>query len=190
MEIEIRQARIEDAPFVAKGVCMALHTELTDEQLPLVAAICSREDVLYSYRHTLIAWQGDKPVGLCLAYSGEGYHAIRVRTFALFMEANKPGTDKKAFDDDMDLEHAEDETCAGEFYIDSLAVLPEYRRHGIAHKLMLAQIKRGLSQGLAHITLLVDPDNPDAQGLYEQLGFKYESNCYAFGQIFWKWGIA
>ena len=25
--------------------------------------------------------------------------------------------------------------------------------------------------------------------LYSQFGFKYESDCYAFGQNYWKWGL-
>ena len=78
---------------------------------------------------------------------------------------------------------------AGEYYIDSLAVLPEYRRRGIARQLMQAQIEQGRQLGFTHFTLLVDPVNPNAQGLYSQLGFQYESDCYAFGQKFWKWGM-
>lgn len=181
-EIIIREARKEDAAFVARCVCMALHHELSDDELPRVAAICSREDVLYSYQRAIIAWLDEEPVGLCLAYDGEGYHETRVRTFALFAEGQEE-------DNGMDLEHAEDETGPGEYYIDSLAVLPSYRRRGIARLLMKAQIKRGLEKGLAHITLLVDPENPDAQGLYRQLGFEYHSDCYAFGQIYWKWEL-
>lgn len=90
----------------------------------------------------------------------------------------------------MDLAHAEDETCKGEFYIDSLAVLPEYRRMGIGRQLMKAQMEYGLRKGLRHQTLLVDPENPKAQRLYESLGFRYESDCYAFGQTYWKWGVS
>lgn len=181
--IEIRHAQVADASFVARCVCMALHHELSDDELPGVAAICAREDVLYSYRHALIAWLGDEPVGLCLAYDGDGYHDIRVRTFAAFTALHPDD------EDDMDLENAEDETCQGEYYIDSLAVLPPYRRHGYARQLMQAQIALGRQLGHQHITLLVDPENSEAQRLYESLGFRYESDCYAFGQIYWKWSI-
>lgn len=182
-DIEIRPATCADSTFVAQCVCMALHHELSDEERPGVAAICAREDVLYSYRHALIAWVGDVPVGLCLAYDGNGYHDIRVRTFAAFAALHPDD------EDDMDLKNAEDETCQGEYYIDSLAVLPEYRRRGFARQLMQAQIALGRQLGLSHITLLVDPENSEAQRLYESLGFKYESDCYAFGQIYWKWAI-
>ena len=175
----ILPATLADCPFVARCICMALHHEASDDELPYIAQICARPDVLYSYRHALIGWLDDVPVGLCLAYDGDGYHETRLRTFALFAQNNEA----------MDLEHAEDETCAGEFYIDSLAVLPPYRRHGYARQLMQAQMARGRQMGLTHQTLLVDPDNPQAQALYAQLGFSYESDCYAFGQTFLKWGV-
>lgn len=181
--ITIHPATLADATFVARCVCMALHHEPLAEELPGIASICSREDVLYSYRHALIAWVDDEPVGLCLAYDGNNYHAIRLRTFAAFTALHPDE------DDDMDLANAEDETEAGEFYIDSLAVLPAYRRRGIARQLMQAQMQRGRNLGLTHQTLLVDPENPNAQGLYRALGFEYESDCYAFGQIYWKWGV-
>lgn len=186
--IEIRPATIADSLFVARCVCMALHNEPSAEDLPLIASICERDDVLYSYRHALIGWLDGEPVGLCLAYPGDDYHAVRLRTFALFEQlwSDKGEADKN---DDMDLENAEDETGPGEYYIDSLAVLPQYRRRGYARLLMQAQMAHGLRLGYPHQTLLVDPDNPDAQKLYQQLGFTYESDCYAFGQIYWKWGV-
>lgn len=182
-KIIIKPAQLEDCYFVARCVCMALHHEPTAEELPGIARICSREDVLYSYKNALIAWMSGLPVGLCLAYDGNGYHETRVRTFAAFAALHP------SEEDDMDLANAEDETCDGEFYIDSLAVLPEYRRMGIGRQLMKAQMEQGLCMGLHHQTLLVDPDNPNAQRLYESLGFRYESDCYAFGQIYWKWGV-
>lgn len=180
--ITILPATVEDVAFVARCICMALHHEPSDEELHGISAICGRDDVLYSYRHALIAWEGDKAVGLCLAYSGEGYHDVRIRTFAAFAALHPDEEDQ------MDLANAEDETASGEYYIDSLAVLPDFRRRGIARQLMLAQMERGKEMGLAHQTLLVDPENPNAQQLYASLGFAYESDCYAFGQIYWKWG--
>lgn len=179
--MEIRQATIDDALFVAKGVIMALHRDPDEENIELIANICRREDVLYSYRHTLIAFVDDIPVGLCLCYDGKGYHETRIRTFKLFEQ--DPDIDKS---DEMDFEHFEDETHEGEYYIDSLAVLPEYRNRGIAKELMLAQMKKGSEMGLPVATLLVDPENPDAQSLYSKLGFEYQEDIYAFGQIFWK----
>lgn len=174
--MEIRQATINDALFVAKCVSMALHTDMSAEELNHFAEVCRLDDVLYSYRNAIIAEIDNVPAGLCLAYDGNNYHEIRVRTFAHFPELSEK----------MDFENFEDETHEGEFYIDSLAVLPEFRRRGIAQELMKAQIKRGHEMGLPVAALLVDPENPNAQKLYYNLGFKYSEDIYAFGQIFWK----
>lgn len=173
--IRLAWATPDDTKFVAWGICCALHREPEGEFLDFVADICRREDVLYSYRHALIAWADGEPVGLCLCYDGHDYHAMRLRTFALFPQG----------DDDMDLEHMQDESGPGEYYIDSLAVKPAYRHRGIAHQLMQQQISVGQSRGL-ECTLLVDPLNPSALGLYQSLGFEYKEECYAFGQIFHK----
>ncbi len=184
MNIEIRQATQADASFVARGVVMALHLDPEKEDIAHITYICAREDVLYSWRHTLIAFDGEQPVGLCLCYDGRDYHDTRIRTFQLFSEIPD---DEDKDDKNLDLEHMEDETGPGEFYVDSLAVLPEYRRQGIARKLLLSQLERGRELGLPKATLLVDPDNPNAQALYRQCGFVHDCEVYAFGQIFWKW---
>lgn len=180
-----RWATQADAPFIAWGVCCALHTHPSEALLNYIAKeVCSREaDILYSYRNALLAEMDGRPVGLCLCYDGQGYHERRLRTFALFEQA--PVNDNEPEEPDMDLEHAEDETQAGEYYIDSLAVLPEYRGRGIARLLMQKQIEHGRTLGLPS-TLLVDPSNPPALRLYESLGFQYHSDCYAFGMTYTK----
>lgn len=164
---------------------MALHLNPENEDMNLVTRICSREDVLYSWRNALIATIDNRPVGLCLCYDGIDYHETRIRTFELFDH-----NDNFASKPDLDLENMEDETGPGEYYIDSLAVLPEFRRQGIARQLMMAQLEVGRKLGLPKATLLVDPDNPSAQSLYRQCGFEHNREIYAFGQIFWKWQVA
>ena len=67
----------------------------------------------------------------------------------------------------------DDETQAGELYLDSLAVLPEYRCRGIAKDLLLATMKRANQLGLPVVGLLVDKDNPKAEELYTSVGFRY-----------------
>ena len=67
----------------------------------------------------------------------------------------------------------EDETQAGELYLDSLAVQPDYRRQGIARALLLATKERAGQYGLPHVGLLVDTDNPNGEALYSSVGFQY-----------------
>jgi len=181
--ITIQEARIEDCAFVARGICMALHMVPEEEKVQKIDLICQREDVLYSYRHALIAWDRDTPVGLCLCYDGGKYHEMRKTTFPLFEAIFGEDPNHEA----MDLDNAEDEAVAGEYYIDSLSVLPEWRRQGIGFNLMKAQINKAKQLGFDKATLLVDPENPNAQSLYRRIGFCPDCDVYAFGQIFWKW---
>lgn len=56
----------------------------------------------------------------------------------------------------------------------NVAVLPEYRRQGIARQLMLASIEQIEKLGGERIILQVDYDNSGAVQLYENLGFVRE----------------
>ena len=70
----------------------------------------------------------------------------------------------------------DDETQAGELYLDSLAVLPEYRRRGIARRLIQATKGRAEGMGLPLVGLLVDKGNPDGEALYTSVGFRYAND--------------
>lgn len=67
----------------------------------------------------------------------------------------------------------DDETQAGELYLDSLAVLPEYRHQGIAHHLIKATKQKADEIGLPCLGLLVDKGNPVGESLYTSIGFRY-----------------
>ena len=156
-----------------------------------IARICERDDVLYSYKHAIIAWEGDIPIGICLCYDGAKYHEMRKITFSLFDELmhDEPDHQETCGEpvESMDLDNMQDEAEAGEYYMDSLAVWPEWRGRGIGMKLMQAQIDRACKLGFKKASLLVDPENENAKRMYRKLGFMDDSEVYAFGQIFWKW---
>jgi len=187
----LREARIEDCEIVARGICMALHREPDGEMQKCIARICKREDVLYSYKHTIIAWEDDIPVGICLCYDGAKYHEMRNITFPLFDKLMHDDADHQETVgepvESMDLDNMQDEAEAGEYYMDSLAVWPEWRGRGIGMKLMQAQIDKARELGFNKATLLVDPENVNAKRMYRKLGFMDGSEVNAFGQIFLKW---
>ena len=68
--------------------------------------------------------------------------------------------------------HPEDETQAGEFYIDSLGVQPEHRCKGIATSLLQFLVDEFVMKQNQTLGLLVDDDNAGAIRLYQRLGFK------------------
>ena len=58
-----------------------------------------------------------------------------------------------------------------EVHINNLAVLPEWRRQGIAGELLRLAVGRGLDEGAKRATLEVRASNVAARQLYERFGF-------------------
>ena len=67
--------------------------------------------------------------------------------------------------------HPEDETQAGEFYIDTFGVDTSVQGKGIGTALLKYVIEYYVKDRGETIGLLVDLDNPNAKRLYEKLGF-------------------
>lgn len=97
----------------------------------MMTALVEAEASQYSYKNTLVAMDSDRVVGISVSYDGGCLHELR----RAFIQAAKDyiGKDHSGMDD---------ETQAGELYLDSLAVLPEYRRQGIAQRLLMATKRR------------------------------------------------
>lgn len=171
-----RKATVDDRYFISRMFHAAmLIDDAPDERIREFGdLICSRHDVLYSSDNSTIATVQGKPVGMVTAYDGRFYHDWQVQTFALVKEhlgIEFPGM--------------EDEAVPGEYYIDSLAVLPEYQGHGIGTQLLRFAMANGQSLGLT-CTLAVDPDNPAARRLYESLGFREAGTLFIFGHNYTK----
>jgi GNAT superfamily N-acetyltransferase len=116
------------------------------------------EDNQYSYQNCYVAEEDGTIVGAILGYQGADLKALR-----------KPVTDfiHQNFDENL---KAEDETQAGEFYIDSLGVSPDHQGKGIGSQLLQFVIAEATEDG-GTIGLLVDKANPQAKKLYLNLGF-------------------
>lgn len=175
--IEIREATRAQAADIAKLIMMAMTDECClyfcgdghglEDFRSMMTMLVEREDSQYSYRNTLIAMDGDKVVGISVSYDGGRLHELR----RAFINAAKEylGKDHSGMDD---------ETQAGELYLDSLAVLPEYRRQGIAQRLLNATKKRADKMGLPYVGLLVDKGNPAGEALYASAGFHYANDSW------------
>jgi len=170
--IEIQEANKSHISAIAKLIMTAMTDDCClyfcgdghglEDFRRMMTMLVEREDSQYSYRNTLVAIDGDKVVGISVSYDGGRLHELR----RAFIEAAK---------DHLGKNHScmDDETQAGELYLDSLAVLPEYRRQGIARALLLATKERANKMGLPCVGLLVDKSNPAGEALYSSVGFRY-----------------
>ena len=170
--IEIQEATKSQAADIARLIMIAMTDDCClyfcgngyglDDFRKMMTMLVEREDSQYSYRNTLVAMDGNKVVGISVSYDGGRLHELRRAFIKAAMEYI--GKDHSGMDD---------ETQAGELYLDSLAVLPEYRCQGIARKLLLATKERANRLGLPCVGLLVDKGNPVGEALYTSVGFQY-----------------
>lgn len=154
---------------------MALHMETEGEE---GARLLSRFTELVNDEKTLYHWSRAyiiDNVGACVAYDGADYHERRLYSFSFVCSDGLP-----VIGDNSHLLVQPDETCAGEYYIDSLAIMPEYRGHGYGRQLLQHAVSTGKAQGLCP-TILVDPANTSALKLYESVGFSGSETLFVFG---------
>ena len=173
-KITLRKASPQDARFIAENVLRALHIDETDDShLKHLADISRREDTLYSWRNSTIALYDGVPAGLMVAYDGARYRQMRDITFPMIRIY--VGDDYHSMDD---------EASAGEFYLDSLAVLPACRGLGIGRALLKDGIRKGIGLGFRQIALVADAQMPHLVRLYESIGFRRAERRHAFGVDF------
>ena len=187
--VEIVKATKEQAPEIAHLIMMAMTDDCClhfcgegyglDDFYKMMTLLVEREDSQYSYKNTLVAVDGNrsaaigdacqskKVVGISVSYDGGRLHELRRPFLSLTLEYI--GKDNSGIDD---------ETQAGELYLDSLAVLPEYRRQGIASRLIAATKERANRMGLPCVGLLVDKGNPSGEALYTSVGFRYANDSH------------
>ena len=164
-ELNIRKATKDDATLIAKVVAMAIGEESAvlyggDNYMKVFEEIALLEDTQYSYRNVFVAEIDGNAVGAVVAYDGADLHPLRKATLEVILKHTG-----------RELQIA-DETDASEFYLDSLAVLPEYRGRGVGVKLILAVKERAFNEYNKNLGLLVDFENPDAERLYKSVGFE------------------
>ena len=159
-DITIRQATVADAEFIAHAVCMAVGYDMSHPIYPVFLHLARMEHSQYSYVNTLVAESGGRVVGALVGYDGARLKELREPIFPLLEQHLGEAI------------NIEDETEAGEFYLDSLGVLPECRGFGIGRALIVAMRDRAFAEGYERVGLIVDFDNPDAERLYQSLGFR------------------
>lgn len=174
--ITIREATPGDASEIADAIMMAVGDELVDEIAnghgresvhEVFSQLALRTDTQYSYKNAIVAEDREgKTAGIVVAYDGKILLDARRHFFVLAKEIL--GWDIYDMVEDGE---PEVETDASEYYLDSLAVWPEYRGRGIATALIEAVMQKGSEVGKP-TGLLCAEHNDRARRLYEQLGFR------------------
>lgn len=179
--LTIRDAKPSDAPFLAECILAGMHFYdfegfLSDDMTDLFERFTeceSREDTLYSWKNTRLAEVDGVPAGALLSYPGELYLELRDKTFREYWPAFF--TEHPASDPEAD---------PGEYYLDSLAVHPDYRKQGIGKALLEDGVIKGASQGFKRISIIAETEYPHLIRYYESLSFVQADYRNVFGTDF------
>lgn len=165
----IRKATPADTEYVAKTVLTALDMDTSD--LGWVKASCADPQSMYSWNKSLIAEEEGKQIGCIISYSGDDYQRLREYTWSKLWKGVDPAA----------IRQSAIETYPGEYYLDSLAIEPEYRGKGLGKILMKAAIEEGKNLGYKNFALLVAGEKPRLKEYYASLGFEEDSEVNFFG---------
>lgn len=168
MEFTIRQATKKDVDVVPELMLQAMeeivftYIEKQDiiEAIDFLSVLFQQERNLYSFDNTFVAVNDDDDIlGSITAYDGDHFETLREPVLKLMQtKYNNSIVPEK-------------ETQGGEYYLDTVAVSPLAQGNGIGSALIKHAIDYAKTQGHAKVALLVDTNNPDAQKLYERIGF-------------------
>ena len=126
----IREARKGDATTIAQAVAMAIGDEQSLQQycgedyLSVLTAVAVSSNTQYSWRRALILEYEGLPAGAVVAYDGADLEKLRKATLDIIQKR----TGKRP--------NIADETQAGEYYLDSIAILPPFRGKGLSKALL------------------------------------------------------
>lgn len=178
-DITIRPATEADAALIAQVVAMAIGDEegvrhyCGEQYLDVLADIASQSDTQYSWQQTLVAEVDGEAVGAVVGYDGGELSRLRDGTY---------GVIRKTI---AEAQPIIDETEAGEYYLDSVGVLPHFQGRGIGRALVNALCTKAFAEGHQRVGLIVDRENPRAESLYASLGFRRVGTKLFFGHKMW-----
>lgn len=163
----IRKAKIEDSDAIALCLLQAMEAivyRFIGENNPTEARAFMQHFVQaeanqYSYQNCWVAETDDSVVAAANVYNGAHLYRLRYpvldHIYHHYQQTIQP----------------EDETGPGEFYIDSLGVLPAWQGKGTGTRLLQFLVAEYVQKQKITLGLLVDSDNPGAQRLYLRTGF-------------------
>ena len=177
--VVVRSATCADAEIIAQAVAMAIGDEVAlraycgDEYPAVLREVARRKGTQYSWERALVAEVDGMVAGAIVGYDGAMLGVLREGTFEVLREmvGRTP--------------NIVDETAAGEYYLDSVGVLPEFRGLGVGRRLVDAFCQKVFDEGHERVGLIVDFANPTAERLYTSLGFVRQNPCTFFHHQMW-----
>lgn len=167
-QIHIRKAKQTDAGAIVPLLLMAMEEivyKFIGEKSYEKASSFLHQMVLtnanqYSYQNCWVITLNDKVVGAANIYDGADLRKL-IAPVALAIKTD--------FDRPF---NPEDETAAGEMYVDCIGVNTDCRGLGLGSKLLSYLVHEYVDKQKKVVGLLVEDGNPQAEKLYLRLGFK------------------
>lgn len=174
--LELRPATRADAGFLAGGFDEAagglFAAMLGRDYRPILTRVIAQSEHQFSYEHAVVAVEGRAQLGFRLGWPAgtpsadlplvraAGWRLPRLATVAL---AGWP------------VLGAMNRHADGEWYLQTLAVVPAARGRGVGRSLVADALERAASDGCAVFTLVVEDGNRRALSLHESLGLRIAS---------------
>lgn len=166
--MNIRKAKIEEANQIAPLLLLAteeviygfIEEKNADKAGKLMHHFTATPANQYSFENCWVAEENGQILGAVAVYDGANLNTLR-KPIGKYVE----GQLGVVF-------NPEDETQAGEIYIDSLGVRTDQQGKGIGAQMLQHLIKNYVEEEGKTLGLLVDKDNPLAKKLYLKLGFE------------------
>ncbi len=164
----IRKATLQDATAIVDYILLAMEDILytfikernRDKAKEILLQFIKQPENQYSYENCWVIEENQKILGAALVYDGACLHELRAPFITEIRAKYNP-------------EFApEDETEAGEYYIDCLAVHPDCQGKGLGSALLKFLIENFVVKQKQILGLLVEKENPGAKKLYLRLGFQ------------------
>lgn len=177
--IKIRKARIDDVGYIAEGIYHAFLLEdkaLYDRWIRTLKEVCAQVDTHYSYTNTFIAELDGEIAGMMITIDGKNYRFQREKMYPQLKSLFDIAFGEK-------WEEMEDEARPGEYYIDSLSVLPMYRHRGVGTVLIEHAKQQAKALKIPRVTLAVEPMNV-AKMLYQHMGFEFERKITILNELY------
>jgi len=177
-DIQIRAARPQDALHIARLVLVSAPVFLPAVFGPgiqrAVQEMAAQHGTLFSHRHAWIAEEDAEVRGMLLGYPGAVKASEDPRT-GLVLLGHLRAEMVRRLPTLLRMQSAIGHVGTDELYVSNLAVYPGSQGKGIGSLLVGRAFREAQRAGISSLVLDVETDNPDAQRLYERLGFRVMS---------------